>query len=70
MRGSAPSKEQKGFTLVEMVVAIAILTLLTGITFAVVWQGRRRSDLTVCTNNLKQIYQALQMYEQDNGFLP
>ncbi len=70
MRGKAYNREQKGFTLIEMVVVLAILTLLVGITFAVVWQGRRRSDLTSCTNNLKQIYQVLQMYEQDNGFLP
>jgi prepilin-type N-terminal cleavage/methylation domain-containing protein len=70
MREKARPRKQKGFTLIEMVVVLAILTLLTGITFAVVWQGRRRSDLTVCTHNLKQIYQALQMYEQDNGFLP
>jgi prepilin-type N-terminal cleavage/methylation domain-containing protein len=70
MREKARPRKQKGFTLIEMVVVLAILTLLTGITFAVVWQGRRRLDLTVCTHNLKQIYQALQMYEQDNGFLP
>jgi len=48
MREKARPRKQKGFTLIEMVVVLAILTLLTGITFAVVWQGRRRSDLTVC----------------------
>jgi prepilin-type N-terminal cleavage/methylation domain-containing protein len=54
-----------GFTLVELLVVIAMIVLLAGIIYAAFGPAREKSRQVVCTSNLKQIYQALQTYRQD-----
>lgn len=59
---------QAGFTLVELLIVIAILTLLAGILCVATASLREKTRHTVCVNNLKQIYVALTMYRDDyNG---
>ncbi len=60
----------RGITLLEMIVVLAIITILMGLTVGPVVQARRRGDQAVCANNLRQIYQALHLYDQDNAGLP
>jgi prepilin-type N-terminal cleavage/methylation domain-containing protein/prepilin-type processing-associated H-X9-DG protein len=54
-----------GFTLIEVLVVIAIIAILAAILFPVFAKARERAKLTHCTNNMKQIGMAFQMYAQD-----
>jgi prepilin-type N-terminal cleavage/methylation domain-containing protein len=55
-----------GFTLIEITAVAAIISALSAGTYLGVQKGRE----TECLNNLKQIYQAVTMFEMDNGTMP
>lgn len=63
-------KNRKGFSLVEVLIVTAILTLLAGIIFAASGPARRAAQLTSCTSNLRQIGMAYSMYLSDYGQYP
>jgi prepilin-type processing-associated H-X9-DG protein/prepilin-type N-terminal cleavage/methylation domain-containing protein len=63
-------KRRTGFTLLEVLVVIAILTLVTGLTLAAVQRIRGAADRTLCQNRLRQIGLALQHYHEARGALP
>lgn len=54
-----------GFTLVEMLIVIAILAILTALLFPVFAQARKQSKQDVCLSNLRQLGQAAAMYASD-----
>lgn len=56
---------QRGFTLIEMLVVIAIIATLAGMLFPVIGKAKDRAYQVQCTNNLKQIGTAIQLYHQD-----
>lgn len=59
------SSRRSGFTLVEILVVLAIAALLSSILFAAfrsVSEGNKKAS---CQNNLVQIYQATRLYSQD-----
>lgn len=61
----------KGFTLIEMLIVIAIIALLAGMLLPVYSAARNRAHQTVCLANLKQIGMAIEMYCSDNdGRMP
>ncbi len=51
----------------EMLVVIAIMTIVASIVVPALFRARRKARLVECTNNLKQIGISLQMYAQSNG---
>jgi prepilin-type N-terminal cleavage/methylation domain-containing protein/prepilin-type processing-associated H-X9-DG protein len=57
--------KREGFTLIELLVVIAIISILAAILFPVFAKAREKARQTKCTNNLKQIGTAIQMYAQD-----
>ncbi len=61
-----------GFTLIEILVVIAIIGLLAALIFPVFNSARNSSRRTACASNLHQIGLAVQMYAQDarNQFPP
>ena len=54
-----------GFTLTEVLVSVAILLTLAGITYAGLAPVRDRARAAHCVSNLRQVYQAIQMYRED-----
>lgn len=62
---------KNGFTLIEILVVLAIAALLSSIVFAAFKSVSEGNKKTSCQSNLVQIYQALRLYGQDfNGQFP
>ena len=58
-------RKREGFTLVELLVVITIIIILAAILFPVFARAREKAMQTKCINNLKQMGQAIAMYEDD-----
>ena len=64
-------RRQTAFTLIEVLVVIAIIGLLVAVLVPALGQSKEQARRTVCASNLKQIITATQMYaEQYHGFVP
>lgn len=61
---------RKAFTLIELMVVIAIIALLIAILLPAVQQAREAARQTQCKNNLKQIGLALHNYESSHNVFP
>ena len=62
--------KQRGFTLVELLVAIGIIGVLVGILLPAVQQVRESARRTQCLNNLRQLGLAVQNYEGSRKQIP
>jgi prepilin-type N-terminal cleavage/methylation domain-containing protein/prepilin-type processing-associated H-X9-DG protein len=58
-------RARKGFTLVELLVVVAIIAILAGILYPVFSQARAKAQQTACAANVKQLGTAIQIYVQD-----
>ena len=59
-----------GFTLVELLVVLAIIALLTALVFPALARAKAQGRSTACKNHLRQIGLALGMYVADTGRYP
>jgi prepilin-type N-terminal cleavage/methylation domain-containing protein len=65
-RGAA----RRGFTLVELLVAMGLISLLAGIGFAFLGRGRSSAGRVGCDVQLKTLALALDAFKQENGRYP
>lgn len=55
----------RAFTLIELLIVIAIIAILSAILFPVFFEAREKARSTACLSNLKQLGLAYAQYEQD-----
>jgi prepilin-type N-terminal cleavage/methylation domain-containing protein/prepilin-type processing-associated H-X9-DG protein len=62
--------KNSGFTLVELLVVIAVIALLMAISVPSLQGSRQQARAVLCGSNVKQLALSLIMYETHNGTLP
>ncbi|MFH1094553.1 MAG: type II secretion system protein [Candidatus Omnitrophota bacterium] len=58
-------RKKKGFTLVELLVVMAVIVILAGFLLPALGKAREQGRRTSCMNNLKQIGLAVALYRLD-----
>lgn len=59
-------KRRKGFTLIELMIVIAIIAILAAVLIPNFMRAREASRLNACKSNLKNISTAVETYSNDN----
>jgi len=59
--------KRKGFTLLELLVVVAIISILAALLLPAISKAKAHAQSTVCKNHMRQMGQALQMYVHENG---
>jgi prepilin-type N-terminal cleavage/methylation domain-containing protein len=67
---TADSSNRAGFTLVEIMIVVAIIGLLAAIAIPNFVHSRARSQATACINNMRQIDSAIQQFAMETGKAP
>jgi prepilin-type N-terminal cleavage/methylation domain-containing protein len=71
LKGVSVNRRSKAFTLVELIVVIAIIAILIGLLLPVMGRSRQSAVSLYCMSNLRQIGQAAFIYAGENkGFFP
>lgn len=70
MGSGGMSVKHRGFSLIELVVSLAIVAILVSVLLPALIHARKSSQLTVCASNLRQMGSAFQQYVQDHRHFP
>jgi type II secretion system protein G len=61
---------QRGFTLIEMMIVVAIIAILVGILVPNFVRARAQAQTSACESNLKEIATAIELFQTDNDRYP
>ena len=61
---------KSGFTLVELMVVIAIIAAILAIALPTLMSGREKANAVLCQNNLKEIYNTIHMFKMEREYYP
>ena len=64
---SMRSKHRCAFTIVEVLVVVAVVTILSALILTVLGSSRGRARQSACSENLRQVFLAYGVYCQDHG---
>jgi prepilin-type N-terminal cleavage/methylation domain-containing protein/prepilin-type processing-associated H-X9-DG protein len=64
------SLRQKAFSLIELMIVIALIVVAYVMLFSFASESHQRSQKQLCSDNLEKTYLALQIYDNDFGFFP
>lgn len=67
MNSSARTQCRPGFTLVELLVVLAVIAILAAMLLPALSRGKTRAQAAACANNLRQLGLAFHLYLPDNG---
>jgi prepilin-type N-terminal cleavage/methylation domain-containing protein len=73
IKADADTKTKKnisGFTLIELIVVIGIISLLTSIAMVSLGQSREKARVAKVQSEFNSLGQAIEMYRQDNKSMP
>jgi len=71
LQGMLLKGKQRGFTLVELLVVIAVIGVLAGMLLPALAKAKAKANRMKCANNLRQIHTAFMMFSGDyDGRLP
>jgi len=65
--GRAPFPYRSGFTFVELLVVIAVISIVAALVFPALASARKKSSRSVCASNLRQLALANFAYAADHG---
>lgn len=63
-------KATAGFTLMELLIAITIMLIISGVSLSSFWQSQKKSRDTQRKSELAQVGRALELYNEDFGEYP
>ena len=64
-------RERYRFTLIELLIVVAIIAILAAILLPALSRAKEQARIVICSNNLKQLTMGMIMYSNDNdGWLP
>jgi len=62
-----PCRAADGFSLVELIITLALLSVMSVMLYGFASASHQRSQKKLCADNLQKIYLALQIYANDSG---
>jgi type II secretion system protein G len=65
-----PRAQERGFTLIEMMIVVAIIAILVAILVPNFMRARAQAQTAACEANLKEIATALELYQTDHEQYP
>ena len=63
-------KHERGFTLIEMMIVVAIIAILVAILVPNFIRARSQAQTAACQANIKEVATALELYQTDNEKYP
>ncbi len=69
-RANSVNRNSKSFTLIEMIVVMAVILMLSLLVYSVTMKAIKKGDGVQCISNMRQLGMGLSMFMQEHGKYP